>query len=153
MQDYLDTVSRYVRDKCDSKGVVKEGGNNLTDTEQAGLDEIRKGVKEKGWMIYCSDKSGKVVLDSKANFLACMEEHYQCDKIVSPDEVRKAEEIINDHVRSWCQTMEIGEASGTGQPRRCRRALLNNYSTIPSLQGLHKDHKGDIEGNITKGPK
>ena len=49
--------------------------------------------------------------------------------------------------------MEIGEAAGSGQPRQCRRALVGNYTTIPSLQGLRKDHKGDIGGDPVKGPK
>ena len=35
--------------------------------------------------------------------------------------VKKAEEIINNHVRSWGSIMEIGGAAGTGQPRRCSR--------------------------------
>ena len=33
MQDYLDTLSKYVCDNCDSKGIIKEGGNNLAETE------------------------------------------------------------------------------------------------------------------------
>ena len=31
--------------------------------------------------------------------------------------------------------------------------MVNNWATIPSLQGLRKDHKGDLEGNPTLGPK
>ena len=74
-----------------------------------------------------------------------MNEHYLSDKIVSPEEVRKAEESFNYHVRSRCQTIEIGEAAGRG--------LVNSYSTLPCLQGLCKVHKGDIEGNPIKGHK
>ena len=51
-------------------------GNNLTEEEQAGLDDIKKGIANKDWMIYSSDKSGKIVLDTKQNFLSCMEEHF-----------------------------------------------------------------------------
>ena len=119
----------------------------------AGLDEIKDGITNKDWMIYSSDKSGKIVLNRKENFLACMEEHFGCDQIVSPQTVRKTEEVLNDHARSWRSVLNIGEAAGTGQPRRCNRALVGNYLTIPTLQGLRKDHKGDIGGDPVKGPK
>ena len=68
MQDYMDTVHQYMISKCDSRGMFKEG-TNLTDIERAGLDEIKEGIQTKNWMIYTSDKIGKVVLDTKDNFL------------------------------------------------------------------------------------
>ena len=82
-----------------------------------------------------------------------MEEHYGMDRVVTPDEVRKANNLLNDHARAWVKTMSIGEASGGGQRRRCQRALITNFSMIPSLQGLRKDHKPDLGGDPTRGPK
>ena len=104
-------------------------------------------------MLYTSDKSGKLVLDTKDNFLSCMSEHYNKDKIVTPSEVVEAEKHINDHSRSWCQILNVGQASGSGQPRRCNRAMVGRFHTIPSLQGLRKDHKGHINNDPNKGPK
>ena len=63
----------------DMKEICKEG-NNLTDKEQEGLEKIKDGVKNKGWIVYNSDKSRKIVLDTKDNFLKCMSEHYESDK-------------------------------------------------------------------------
>ena len=103
--------------------------------------------------MYNSDKSGKLVLDTKDNFLKCMSEHYQSDDTVTPKEVIKAENTLNNHARSWGQILNIGEASGTGQPRRCNRAMVGRFHTIPSLQGLRKDHKGHLDGDPNKGPK
>ena len=68
MVDYLETVDHYLWNYCDSKGSCKDG-NNLTEVGEAGLDEIKEGIKHKGWMIYSLDKSGKKVLDTKENFL------------------------------------------------------------------------------------
>ena len=82
-----------------------------------------------------------------------MEEHFRADKVITPEEVRQAEKVINDHVRAWCRNMSIGEALGMGQPRRCQRALVSNFATIPTLQGLRKDHKSNIGGHPSKGPK
>ena len=42
---------------------------------------------------------------------------------------------------------------GTSSKRRCARALISNYVTIPVLQGLRKDHKPNREGSEILGPK
>ena len=105
----------------------------LTKDERAGLDEIKDGIEKKGWMIYTTDKSGKIVLDTKTNFLECMSEHYTSHRVVSAKEVRDAENMINDHSRSWMRMFNIGSESGSRQQRRCGRAIINNYSSIPSL--------------------
>ena len=44
-----------------------------------------------------------------------MEEHSAKDKVASPEEVRKAEELINDYSWSWCKAFNIGSTSGSGQ--------------------------------------
>ena len=41
--------------------------------------EISEGVKGKNWMLYGTDKSGKLVLETKDNFLRVMEPHYTGD--------------------------------------------------------------------------
>ena len=68
MQEYLDVVNQYLNSECDSRGMPRDG-SNLTPAEKAGRDEIRDGIKNKGWMLYNSDKSGNLVLDTKDNFL------------------------------------------------------------------------------------
>ena len=60
---------------------------------------------------------------------------------------------LNNHCRNWAKILSIGSESGTGQHRRCCRALVNNYTSIPILLGLRKDHKGNIDGDSQKGPK
>lgn len=82
-----------------------------------------------------------------------MGEHFLKDNIVSPEEVRQAEKHVNNVARAWCKVFNIGESSGNSQPWRCVRNLVGNYVTIPSLQGLRKDHKGDLDGDPNKGPK
>ena len=54
---------------------------------------------------------------------------------------------------AWCKVHNIGESAGSSQSWRCVRNLVGNYVTIPSLQGLRKDHKGDMDGDPAKGPK
>ena len=65
--------------------------------------------------------------------------------------MREAEKLLNNHARSWVGAFRIGDS--TNQKRRCSRALISNYVTIPVLQGLRKDHKPDRNGDPILGPK
>ena len=55
----------------------------MTCEERAGLEEIKKGIENYGWMVYSTDKSGKIVLDTQENFLNCMSEHFIGHRIVN----------------------------------------------------------------------
>ena len=67
-------------------------------------------------------------------------------------EVRSSEILVNNHARNWSRILDLGAAGGSGQARRCARAMVNNFTTVPVLQGLRKEHKPDIEGDPIKGP-
>ena len=49
--------------------------------------------------------------------------------------------------------MNIREPTGSGQPKRFNRAQVVSILTIPLLQSLRKDYKGNIDGDPKKGPK
>ena len=102
-------------------------------------------------MLYQTDKSGKTCLDTKANYLSCMEEHFKDDPISTPEEVRQAELLLNNTARSMSRILNIGK--GQNQGRRCTNTLISMYATIPTLQGLMKDHKENIGGDSSRGPK
>ena len=67
--------------------------------------------------------------------------------IVMPEDIRKAELRMNYYAKLWCKVLNIGEAAGTGQRRRRARALVGNFVTIPSLQGIRKDYKRKHESH------
>ena len=56
--------------QCDNKGICRDS-DNLTQKERAGLEELREGIKSKDWIVYSTDKSGKMVLDTKENGNYC----------------------------------------------------------------------------------
>ena len=59
-------------------------------------------------MIYNSDKSGCVVLDTVSNYLDGMKEHYMKDPVVNFSDVRNGEKEINNHVKMWSKSFNIG---------------------------------------------
>ena len=58
--EMLNTCNKFRVEMCDTKGKPLDS-NNLTKAQFLGLKEIREGVKNKGWVLYGSDKSGKLV--------------------------------------------------------------------------------------------
>ena len=119
--------------------------------EEAGRQQILDGIKTKDWLLYTSDKLGRMVLDTKENFIEGMGEHFEGDHIATAQEVRKAEEHLNNHTRTFVRMFNIGDSAG--QCRRCSRALISNHVTIIVLQGYCKNHKHNREGNPVLGPK
>ena len=113
--------------------------------------KVKEGIACKGWMLYQTDKSGKLCLDTVSNYEECMAEHVLKDPIVTPEMVKKGEEELNNHARQWARITSAG--SDKGHQWRINRALVNNFTTIPPLMGLRKDHKPDLDNNPSKGPK
>ena len=113
----------------------------MTESELKGQQQIMFGIANNGWMLYQTDKSSKLCLDTVDNYVYCMRSHVINDPIVTPEDVRKGEMIMNNHTRQWVRICKIG--SNQGQTWRVNRALITTYSTIPILTGLRKDHKGD----------
>ena len=129
----MDTVRRYAIDHCNPDGSMKDSVV-LTPEEESGRQEILKGIKTKGWILYTSDKSGRMALDTIENYTEGMKEHFEGDPIVTADDVRKAELNLNNHTRALVGMLNIGDS--VGQRRRCSRALVSNFVTILVLQEL-----------------
>ena len=61
-------MEQYIKEECDSN-LTPTGGMNLTKAEDLGRKEIMEGIKSRIWLLYCTDKIGNLVLDTKDNFI------------------------------------------------------------------------------------
>jgi hypothetical protein len=145
----IDEVKKYMKEKCDEDGNII-GAENLTEAELAGLDEIREGIKNNEWMLYNSDKSGFMVLDTKSNFLESMKSHYEGDIEATIANVVEAEKNINNTARVIADILCIGKDVKHG--KRCKDTLISNMTVIPNMQGFRKDHKANVDNDPNKGP-
>ena len=136
----LDAWDSYIGRNEDDNGRIR-GANNLTRAEAEGRREIAQGVKDKNWMLYGTDKSGRLVLDTRANFLECMKPHYEGDRVISYERVLQSEPLINNHTKAWVKVLNMGMHAGDGQPRRIQEALKVTHSNVAHLKGFRKDHK------------
>ena len=147
---HMTAINQYVSTHCDNKGMIKQS-ENLTERECKGKSQILEGITNQGWMLYSTDKSGKMYLDTVSKYKDCISEHVRKDHIVTSSAVREGELLMNNHTRQWVRFARIGE--NHNHIWRVNRALISNYLSIPPLMGLRKDHKGDIDDNPEKGLK
>ena len=138
--EILDTWDLHVRDHVDDNGYHK-GSNNLTRQQAEGRKEIQQGIKDRGWCLYGTDKSGKLVLDTQQNFLDSMKPHFEDHEEVDYDAVLYSEKTLNNHSKAWAKVLNVGLNAGQTHPRRIREALTVKHSNVAHLRGLRKDHK------------
>ena len=110
----MDVVSEFISNFVDPQGNMKES-RILTKEEERGRQEILEGIKTKRWILYNSNKSGKLVIDSKDNYLKAVREHFIKDPVITLEDTRKAEKLLNNHARSWVCIFYIGDSIGQGK--------------------------------------
>jgi hypothetical protein len=145
----MDELKNFVKNRCDENGKII-GAENLTRDELEGLREIEIGIKTKDWMLYVTDKSGLMVLDTKQNFLESMKDHYSGDQEADIKDVIAAEKKINNTARVFADILNVGK--DVNQRQRCKETLISNMAAVPTMQGFRKDHKDDVDGDPDKGP-
>ena len=59
----MDVFSEFISNFVDPQGNMKES-RILTKKKERGRQETLEGIKTKGWILYNSNKSGKLVIDS-----------------------------------------------------------------------------------------
>ena len=69
--------------------------------QEAGRREIQEGIKNRGWILYGTDKSGKLVLDTQENFNRAMAPHYTNETEVNINQVHESENGLNNHSKAW----------------------------------------------------
>ena len=136
----LEVIDNYILSDCDESG-LPFGGLNLTKAEDLGRKEILRGVKSKKYMLYGTDKSEQIVLDTYDNFMLAMEPHIRDHIRVTLDDVENSEKLMNNHSKMWCKTTKIGQNAGRAQHERIIQASQVHSSSVPQYKGLRKDHK------------
>ena len=133
-----------------ARDVESRGGDrrsNLTVSQARGLDKLLKRMKDGEVVIYTTDKSGRLSIDSKENYDRAMSLHTSNMKhLTSPtDTIKRVENESNALSRIWIKMFGLG--SGTSQDRRIAGNVTNKFSGPAPLYGLRKDHKLVPEGD------
>ena len=87
-------------DKFDSKPGKSQPDSNLSNEELAGLKSLRKKIKNGSLIVCDTDKSKRFAILSKEQYLASGALHTSKDIEISPGQIKRVQNTINDHV--WC---------------------------------------------------
>ena len=136
----LQVLDEYILNECDEFG-NPFGHENLTKQEALGRKEIIRGIKNKNWMLYGTDKSEKLVLDTRENFLLAMAPQIRDHIEVSLNQVHESEKVLNNYSKGLCRAINIGMNAGRNQQLRISQATQVHSSSVPQAKGVRKDHK------------
>ena len=90
-------------------------------------------------MLYETDKSGKLCIDTLENYRLAMSKHTAGDQKVNAKKVLSSEKSLNEHSRMWTKMVSLGAEND--HQDRCKETMTSRYNPIPVLSGLRKDHK------------
>ena len=113
--------------------------SNLTDSQQKGLKSLRSKQKKNEIVIFQTDKSGKMAVDTPTNYAKAAEPHIEKDTVITRSEFDKIEELTNAHTVCWLRMMKAGEKSNDSH--RIKSSMLTHNSDPPTLYVYRKDHK------------
>ena len=80
--------------------------SNLTKDQKVGLSKIKS--KTDTTVVFQTDKSGRLAVDSKSNYIAASKPHVVNDVNISVDDHAKAQEEINAHSIFWTRFLRAG---------------------------------------------
>ena len=115
--------------------------------EEEGRKEIEQGIKSRGWKVYGTDKSSKMVLDTEDNYLMAQLKHAEKDRVSSLEDTLAAEDTLYTYTRALCKILNIGRDAGEGQATRISEGFKVSFSGVPAATGTRKDHKKDWDAS------
>ena len=130
-------VSKEYRKKfCDEKGKQE---NNLTKEEMRGIRKLEKRKQAGEIVIIMTDKSSKLCVMKRSDYLLLGEVHVGKDTVIERDELIRREKILNNHSLSWCKMWNTGE--NHHHEDRIRQSKVCNSENRAELYLSYKDHK------------
>ena len=113
--------------------------SNLTVEQKRGLKRLQKRKNDKEVVVFQTDKSGKLAIDSMENYKETAAPHVEGDEVVTIKEYEDAEKLINAHSAFWMKMLQV--AKDSGDARRYKSSMKKEHTKPPTLYTFRKDHK------------
>ena len=145
-RDFMNAFSQYTKTTCkkvntkDSNSKKDSATNciNLTKAEQRGLRSLKKRIQNGDLCVAQSDKSSRLCVLSRKQYLESGASHTKKDKEISWRDVKQLQTQVNNNV--WW-AVEILGVSEKRDKARMMNNLMDNGMEIPEMKILLKDHK------------
>ena len=144
---YLQAFNEYLKDGETKKKDACKGGHgqkdkkeilNLTEKELRVFKSLKKRVKMDEIVITSTDKSGRIAVLTKDQFIEAGEVHTAKDQQIGWNDIKYLQGQINSH--TWWISGIVGNSSKT-DPARMKRNIKGYGYQIPEMSLLVKDHK------------
>ena len=126
----------YRRENTKENGEQK---SNLTEEEEKGLRSLQKRMKNEDLVIMKTDKSGKMSVTKKENYLEMGKAHTGEDKKVGREKIREIDKLMSEHSVAWCSMWKTGK--NHEQEDRVINSKTSKSENRAKLYLTHKDHK------------
>ena len=136
---------KYIDQNCEENGMIKTKNSNTTEEVRRGTESLKERSKRGEIVVTMTDKSGKMSVNTRENYVESMQKHIKDDPVMSWEEKEKLERNINGHTLQLGRILEVGE--NFQHEERVKNALRNKNCHVPGLAGLAKDHKENIDLN------
>ena len=123
----MSAAAAYKREHCDKAGNVKQ--QNLTDSQKQGLQSLKRRVGAGELVICPTDKSGRLAVYKTEDYVTAMQPHVQNDPVISLEEKKTLENVLNGHSIQLGRILRIGEAHNHGD--RVKQAMTNHSPKKP----------------------
>ena len=99
----------YREEFCNSKGEQKI---EISEEEKKGLESLKKRIEKEEILVIKTDKSGKLSVTDRENYLKMGETHVKNDKVVDRLRIREIDKTMGEHSRAWCSIWGTGANHG-----------------------------------------
>ena len=137
----------YTSENCSSEGKQQL---NISKNESLGIQSLKKRCKNEDLVIMETDKSKRMSIMTKENYIAVTEQTIFEDQTVSQEELAGIENLLNAHTCQVARAFNL--CYEQGDFRRIKQAIMNFSIVPPALRSLRKDHKEVAESLKMFGP-
>ena len=121
--------------------------SNLTEDEKKGIKELKTMVANKEAVIFKTDKTSKLSIDTLENYSEELKAHTVTDSVIDRSEVERIENKMNQNLYCLNRIFSVGSSHGNKNVDRVTKASTSTNVEPPVLRGQKKDHK-----NVTPVP-
>ena len=126
----------FRKEKCDEKGRQER---TLSNEELRGLRKLEKRKQDGEVVVIMTDKSSKLCIMKREDYLKLGEEHVGKDREIERPELVRREKTLNQHSMSWIKMWRTGQDHD--HEDRIRQSKISNSENRADLYLTYKDHK------------
>ena len=127
---------KFRKENCDERGRQQR---TLSVKELRGLKKLEKRKNEGEIVVIMTDKSSKLCIMKREDYLKLGEEHVAKDKEITREDVTGIEKVLNQHALTWIKMWRTGQDHN--HEDRIRQSKVSKSENRADLYLSYKDHK------------